>query len=143
MAAGRDRLEAYLPARLAFSTPFKLRPTEEPGEGAPPARDEKKPEREDHEGEDQAGAVEKDVKKQNVDDDRAEDGEPERDEAPEQEEQTTQDLAKANGVDVTAAEKRVEEIAHGVMRQLGHRHEMEERVQAEDDEGESKEQADE
>lgn len=62
---------------------------------------------------------------------------------PNREEQTTEDLAKANGVDVTTADKRVEEIAHRVVRQLRHRHEMEEGVRAKDDESESNEQTDE
>ena len=106
------------------------------------------PEEEERKGGDnqrdgQAGAVNEDVEAEDVDDDRPEQGEAERDEAADQEQQSPGDLEGAHNVHVAGIHQRAGERGGlALWARRGRRDEVEKDVQAEDNKGEPEEDAD-
>jgi hypothetical protein len=81
------------------------------------------------------------VEEPNVYDNGAENGEPERDEAANQEKQAANYLQTANSVNVTAGEKGVQIFAGEILREGRHGKEVKECVRTKDNEDQSKKDA--
>lgn len=82
----------------------------------------------------QPGTVEQNVEEQNVDNDRAEQRQRERDKASSQTEQAADNLECPHNVNIVADEQRFGEIAGWTARWRWHGKEMKENVQSENDE---------
>jgi len=82
----------------------------------------------------QSGAIEQNVEQQNVDDNWAEQRQPERDKTSGQTEQTADNLQRCYHIEIMADEQRSDEIASWATRRRRHLKELKEHVQSEKDE---------
>ena len=111
------------------STPW----AKEGSERGPVTPQQEKKEKDDNDGERQSLARQEKVEDDNIENDRAQNREPERDEPANEQEQSADDLAAGDHIDVSAGEKSVEEFADDPLRQGRHRKKLEKAVHPEDD----------
>src|SRR5580700_5526035 len=87
-----------------------------------------------HDGNRQPGGIEQNVKEQYVDDDRAEQSQPQRDKPARQQERAADDLQSSHHIKVVADEQRLGEVARRAARGRWLVEELQKNVQAKNDE---------
>jgi len=104
--------------------------------------EQEQPKDRDDDGQPQARAVEENVEEQDVHDDRTKERKTQWNVTSDQQQQTANDLQQAHNVNIMALHERFAEVSGHGRRRRGHRDEMQKDVRAENDEHESKQNAD-